>query len=68
MTTLKLLLALTLCAGVVATAKDAAAKVKPGYGRVTKAPELAGKGSPAALALIVGGAAIVASRRRKRAD
>ncbi len=40
---------------------------KGGGDKPAAAPELAGKGAPAALALIAGGAAIVISRRRRQA-
>lgn len=39
---------------------------KGGGDKPAAAPELAGKGAPAALALIAGGAAIVISRRRRQ--
>lgn len=70
MTAFKNVLGLALAAGVLATTTAAFAgpfsnpwgpKPKP-----AAAPELAGKGAPAALALIAGGAAIVVSRRRRQ--
>ena len=74
MSALKNVLSTFLAAGVLLTATAAFAD---GHGRgddrgdrgdgrkPAGAPELAGKGAPAALALIAAGAAIVISRRRR---
>ncbi|HYQ43129.1 MAG TPA: hypothetical protein VER11_14210 [Polyangiaceae bacterium] len=75
MTALKHVLGSFLAAGVILTSTAAFAD---GHGRdhdgprdggrkptPASAPELAGKGAPAALALIAAGAAIVISRRRR---
>jgi len=45
---------------------DKGDKGDKGDKKAAAAPELAGKGAPAALALIAGGAAIVVSRRRRQ--
>jgi hypothetical protein len=73
MTALKNVLGLFLAAGVLVTSTAALADGKghghdgpKGGGKPAAAPELAGKGAPAALALIAGGAAIVISRRRRQ--
>lgn len=63
---MKKMLWLALSLSVMASAASAAAV--PGYGKKPgpkAAPELAGKGAPAALAVIAGGVAIVAARRRR---
>ena len=73
MTALKNVLTSMLAAGVLLTATAAFADRGPGGHdgprdggrRPAGAPELAGKGAPAALALIAAGAAIVISRRRR---
>lgn len=65
--------ALLVAAGVLVT--STAALAGPSFGpwfpkptpKPAAAPELAGKGAPAALALIAAGAAIVVSRRRRAA-
>jgi len=74
MTSLKNVLGTFLAAGVLLTATAAMADGR-GHGddrgdrggdrKPAGAPELAGKGAPAALALIAAGAAIVVSRRRR---
>lgn len=67
MTSLKNVLGTFLAAGVLLTATAAFADGR-GHGGDRKpaaAPELAGKGAPAAFALIAAGAAIVVSRRRR---
>ena len=46
--------------------RDKGDKGDKGDKKAAAAPELAGKGAPAALALIAGGAAIVVSRRRRQ--
>ncbi len=75
MTALKNVLGLTLAAGVLATTTAAFAgpfshgphgPAPTPSPKPAAAPELAGKGAPAALALIAGGAAIVISRRRRQ--
>jgi len=80
MTALKNVLGSLLAAGVLVTSPAAFAdghghdgndghghgdKGDKGDKKPAAAPELAGKGAPAALALIAGGAAIVISRRRR---
>lgn len=74
MTALKNVLTSLLAAGVLMTATAAYADRGPGGHhdgprdggpKPAGAPELAGKGAPAALALIAAGAAIVISRRRR---
>jgi uncharacterized protein (TIGR03382 family) len=81
MTALKNVLGSLLAAGVLMTSTAAFADGK-GHGndgrghdgpgdsgkKPAGAPELAGKGAPAALALIVAGAAIVVSRRRRQSQ
>jgi hypothetical protein len=73
----KIVLSLVLSAGLLMTAGSAFASNGPildffkehkgGKGdKGAAAPELAGHGAPAALALIAGGAAIVVSRRRRQ--
>jgi len=69
MVVLKNIPGLLLAAGILVTSTAAFAEGH-GHGNGDKkpaaAPELAGKGAPAALALIAGGAAIVISRRRRQ--
>ena len=79
MTAQQLILGFVLSAGLTMTASTAFAAHGPlleliqerreerQAERGAAAPELAGHGAPAALALIVGGAAIVVSRRRREA-
>ncbi len=77
----KIVLGLILSAGLLMTAGSALADGHhdgPGFGgpshggphrggeKGAAAPELAGHGAPAALALIAGGAAVVISRRRRQ--
>ena len=76
----KIVLGIVLSAGLTMTAGSALAgpidlgiDIDLGHGHGDKggdkgaaAPELAGRGAPAALALIAGGAAIVVSRRRRQ--
>ena len=71
MVVLKNIPGLLLAAGILVTSTAAFAEGHGnGHGNGDKkpaaAPELAGKGAPAALALIAGGAAIVVSRRRRQ--
>jgi len=69
MPVLKNVLGSLFAAGVLVTSTAAFADGR-GHGhegpKPAAAPELAGKGAPAALALIAGGAAIVISRRRRQ--
>ena len=74
----KIILCLVLSTGLVMTAGSAFASNGPvldflkehkggkGGDKGAAAPELAGHGAPAALALIAAGAAIVVSRRRRQ--
>ena len=70
MTAPKNILGALLAAGVLVSSTvalaDGKAHGKDGDKKGAAAPELAGKGAPAALALIAGGVAIVVSRRRRQ--
>lgn len=69
----KIILSMVLSTGLLVSASAAFAKGdkgdkgdKHGDDKGAAAPELAGHGAPAALALIAGGAAIIVSRRRRQ--